>query len=81
MMSPLRVIKPKTMKNDKGREGGHKIRKMGQHHLWMAPKVCIMHVQTFNHKSKERFTLYSKQILDSNFEAAATEILCLFRNS
>ena len=31
IMSPLRVIKLKAMKNDKGREGGHKIGKMGRH--------------------------------------------------
>ena len=37
-MSPLRVIKPKAMKNDKGRDGGHKIGKMGRRRLWMAPK-------------------------------------------
>ena len=30
MISPLRVIKPKAMKKDKGWEGGHKIRKMGR---------------------------------------------------
>ena len=36
-MSPLRVIEPKTMKPDKGREGGHKIRKMGRRRLWMSP--------------------------------------------
>ena len=37
MMSPLGVIKPKAMVNDKVREGGHKIGKMGRHRLWMAP--------------------------------------------
>ena len=37
-MSPLGVIKPKAMKNDKGREGGHKIAKMGRRRLWMTPK-------------------------------------------
>ena len=31
----LRVIKPKAMKNDKGREGGLKIGKMGHRPLWM----------------------------------------------
>ena len=36
-MSPLGVIKPKAMKNDKGREGGHKFLKMGRRRLWMAP--------------------------------------------
>jgi hypothetical protein len=39
-ISPLRVIKPKAMKNDKGREGGRggqKIEKMGLRRLWMAP--------------------------------------------
>ena len=36
-MSPLRANLSKEMKNDKGREGGHKIRKMGQYRLWMAP--------------------------------------------
>ena len=38
-MSPLGVIKPKAMKNDKGSEGGHKFGKMGRRRLWMAPKV------------------------------------------
>ena len=38
-MSPFRVIKPKAMKNDKGREGGHKFGKLGQRRLWMAPKL------------------------------------------
>ena len=28
-MSPLGVIKPKAMKNDKGRKGGQKFGKMG----------------------------------------------------
>jgi hypothetical protein len=41
-MSPLGVIKPKAMKNDKGREGGHKFGKMGQRRLWMAPKVTFV---------------------------------------
>ena len=36
-MSALGVIKPKAMKNDKGREGGHKFGKMGRRRLWMAP--------------------------------------------
>jgi hypothetical protein len=36
-MSPFRVIKPKTMKNDMGREGGHKFGKMARRRLWMAP--------------------------------------------
>ena len=36
-MSPLGVIKPKAMKNDKGREGGHKFGKMGRHRLRVAP--------------------------------------------
>ena len=36
-MSPIRVPKPKAMKNDKGREGGHKIGEMGRRRLWMAP--------------------------------------------
>ena len=36
-MSPLGVIKPKAMKNDKGREGGHKFGKMCRRRLWMAP--------------------------------------------
>ena len=36
--SPLGVIKPKEMKNDKGRRGGgHKIGKMGRSRLWMTP--------------------------------------------
>ena len=35
--SPLGVIKQKEMKNDKGREGGSKIGKMGRRRLWMAP--------------------------------------------
>ena len=39
MMSPLRVIEPKTMKPDKGREGGHKIRKMSRRRFWMAPNI------------------------------------------
>ena len=34
--SPLGVIKQKEMKNDKGREGGPKIGKMGRRRLWMA---------------------------------------------
>ena len=36
-MSPLGVIKPKAMKNNKGREGGHKFGKLGRRRLWMAP--------------------------------------------
>ena len=36
-MSPFRVIKPKTMKNDMGREGGDKIGKMGRRRLWTPP--------------------------------------------
>jgi hypothetical protein len=35
MTSAFRIIKPKVMKNIKGREGGHKIRIMGCHCLWM----------------------------------------------
>ena len=35
--STLGFIKPKAIKDDKGREGGHKIGKMGQHRLWMEP--------------------------------------------
>ena len=35
--SSIRVIKPKEMKNDKGRVGGPKIGKMGRRRLWMAP--------------------------------------------
>ena len=42
MMSPLRVIKPKTMKTDKGREAGHKIGKMSRRRLWIAPKFDIL---------------------------------------
>jgi hypothetical protein len=34
--SPLGVTKQKEMKNDKGREGGPKIGKMGRRRLWMA---------------------------------------------
>ena len=37
--SPSGVIKPKAMKDDKGREGGHKIGKMGRRRLWMSPLV------------------------------------------
>jgi hypothetical protein len=37
MTSPLGVIKQKEMKNNKGREGGPKIGKIGRHRLWMAP--------------------------------------------
>ena len=33
--SPSGVIK--AMKDNKGREGGHKIGKMGQRCIWMAP--------------------------------------------
>ena len=33
----LKVIQPKAMKADKGREGGHKIGKMGRRRLWMTP--------------------------------------------
>ena len=38
-MSPLGVIKPKAMKNDKGREGDLKIVKMSRRCLWMASKT------------------------------------------
>ena len=41
MMSVLRVIKAKVMKNDKGREGDLEIGKMGQCLLWMAPNINL----------------------------------------
>ena len=41
------------MKNDKGREGGHKIGKMGRHCLWMAPN-------TNNNMKYNKMTLLSK---------------------
>ena len=34
MMSPVRVIKPKAMENNKGREWGHKIGKMGRRRIF-----------------------------------------------
>ena len=40
-MSPLGVIKPKTIKNNKGRERGHKFGKVGRHRLWMAPNSKV----------------------------------------
>jgi hypothetical protein len=33
----LGVMELKAMKNDKGREGGHKIGEMGRRRLWKAP--------------------------------------------
>ena len=44
-MSPLRVIKPKAMKNNKGREGGHKIGKISRRRLWMAPNLFLEKTQ------------------------------------
>jgi hypothetical protein len=51
--SPLGVIKPKAMKDDKGREGGHKIGKMGRHCLWTAPN-------TNSNMKYDKMTLLSK---------------------
>ena len=56
-MSFFGVIKPKAIKNDKGRrKGGHKDGKMGQHRLWMAPKFTghfnprLFNPRLFNHE-------------------------------
>ena len=45
MMSPLGLIKPKAMKNDKGREGDNKFGKMGRCCLWMAPNLVVKNNQ------------------------------------
>ena len=47
-MSSLRVIKPKAMKNDKGREGVHKIGKISRRRLWMAPNLQFCVTQFFS---------------------------------
>jgi hypothetical protein len=40
--SPLRVIKPKAMINNKGREGGHKIKKLADVvHGWLQRGMTI----------------------------------------
>ena len=35
------------MKNDKRREGGHKIGKIGRRNLWMSPKASCRHQINF----------------------------------
>ena len=43
MTSLLGVITPKAMKQDKGREGGHKIGKIGPTFLFMDGPLGIVH--------------------------------------
>ena len=83
------LIKPKAMKNNKGREGGHKIVETGRLGLWMAPFVSLpwkLHNQYCHNayvaadlslKSVDQFSFYFANFDLSVFMAVGSELVLI----